>query len=520
MAISNHIIQLVAEALKDKVLTIVEKQTILAEARAQGVPEEEVRAYLDKAVKVRLQHYAKEDLKKCPHCGAQIPLVSDVCLFCDQSLTGSVSNGVSTADFKSNGDGIINLNNLQVCPQCRGANPLNASECAFCGAKLQVRANAFDIINRENITTAEEQINLKNCPNCGAPFPLVSNICPHCQHVLHEQQDSELNIKTLLHNITCSLNMLKSNPKPTFGMVVKFRLSTILFYFASSLLIIGCLGATMFHAICTVLSMLLCPISLVMLFLSYRNKSNNSPVQRSDFFFYKGLHEYEMYSRQTETIYGDNAEANKLLADYAGEIDVYKKLRSQNRNRLSILILCLLVVPVIIHLFAPKGKDEYLSDREQFPVPYQMSSYSKTLLPYPGYDGVYPWYTDYLKVDGNVELMFDVDPQNYQIGLPEREAKTIYRLRVEPMRVLSTGKRIKETDTCNFGVFLFDKDKKRVGRQLGHIRHRNNHESDNIRTVLWKGCGDYYAKFVGDSSSVDAEMMRQIADSAYYFMIF
>ena len=243
-------------------------------------------------------------------------------------------------------------------------------------------------------------------------------------------------------------------------------------------------------------------------------------VDAPAFFFYKGLHEYEMYSRQTETIYGDNAEAKKLLADYAGEIDVYKKLRSQNRNRLSILILCLLVVPVIIHLFAPKGKDEYLSDREQFPVPYQMSSYSKTLLPYPGYDGVYPWYTDYLKVDGNVELMFDVDPQNYQIGLPEREAKTIYRLRVEPMRVLSTGKRIKETDTCNFGVFLFDKDKKRVGRQLGHIRHRNNHESDNIRTVLWKGCGDYYAKFVGDSSSVDAEMMRQIADSAYYFMIF
>ncbi|MBO4772100.1 MAG: zinc ribbon domain-containing protein [Bacteroidales bacterium] len=518
MAISNHIIQLVAEALKDKVLTTVEKQTIIAEAMSQGISFDEVNGYITNALKVRLQHYAKEDLKKCPHCGAQIPLVSDVCLFCDQSLKGSGDNTVSTADIRESGDNYTKSQNLHPCPQCGAPNTLNAKKCFACGTKLRALDDAFNIIQRENQSTAEEQTNIKNCPNCGAPFPLVSNICPHCQHVLHEQTDSEHNIRQLLGNITQSINMLKTMRKPTFGMVLKFRISVVLFYFAASLLIIGQLGATQFHEGCNGLSMLILFISLGLLYFTHKN-NDNSPVQQADNLFYNALHNYEMYARQTETIYGDNAEARKLLDNFSSEIEGYKKSRSKNRKNIAILTLCLLALPIVIHLIAPKGKDEYLEDRAKFPIPYEMLTYSKTLQPLPS-GAVYGWSKDYITVKGDVELMIDADAKNYRIETSDRASATAYRFNVGPIRVASTGKSRKGADTCLFGLALFDKNQKRVAKNMGPFLYCPITDYDNVNVVIKFGCGECYTEFASKQVSVDAEMMKQIADSAYYFVIF
>ena len=518
MALSNHIIQLVAEALKDKVLTSVEKQTIVAEAMSQGISWEEVNAYISQALKVRLQHYAKEDLKKCPHCGAQIPLVSDVCLFCDQSLQGSLNNAVSAADIREVSDDYANSQNLYPCPKCNAPNTLNAPKCYACGTQLRVRDNAFNIIQRENQNTAEELTNIKNCPKCGAPFPLVSNICPHCQYVLHEQQDSEHNIRQLLADINTSFNMLKSIPKPTFGMVLKFRISVVLFYFASSLLIIGQLGATEFHDACNGLSMLILFVSLGLLCYT-RTRGVDSPVQQADNMFYNALHDYEMYARQTDTLYGDNAEARKLLDNYSSEIEGYKLSRKKNRKNIAILTLCLLALPIVIHLVAPTGKDEYLEDRAKFPVPYEMLTYSKTLQPYPS-SPVYGWSKDYIAVKGDVVLAIDVDAKNYKIATADREAATAYRFNIGPIRIVSTGKKLKDADTCLFGLALFDKDKKRVAKNMGPFLYAPLSKQDNINTVIQFGCGESYTDFVSKQVSMDAETMKQIADSAYYYVIF
>ncbi len=86
MPIPSNIIQLTALALKDKVLTLVEKETIINAALKSGVSQAEITVWLDNALKESLKRYSKEDLKNCPFCGAQIPLVSEDCLFCGNNL--------------------------------------------------------------------------------------------------------------------------------------------------------------------------------------------------------------------------------------------------------------------------------------------------------------------------------------------------------------------------------------------------------------------------------------------------
>ena len=66
MAISKKIAQLTALALKDRVLTYVEKKTIVNAALAEGISEQEITNYLNNAIKKSLKNYTKEQLKRCP----------------------------------------------------------------------------------------------------------------------------------------------------------------------------------------------------------------------------------------------------------------------------------------------------------------------------------------------------------------------------------------------------------------------------------------------------------------------
>ncbi|MBQ2097417.1 MAG: hypothetical protein II480_04505 [Bacteroidales bacterium] len=89
MPISKHIADLTHLALRDRVLTFKERQVIVEAALKEGTNIQEINAFLDDAYRERLKTYSKEQLKRCPHCGAQIPLVSDVCLFCCEQLDSS-----------------------------------------------------------------------------------------------------------------------------------------------------------------------------------------------------------------------------------------------------------------------------------------------------------------------------------------------------------------------------------------------------------------------------------------------
>ena len=82
MAVSKKIFDLTRLALQDRVLTFKERQTIVRVALEEGVSEQEINAFLDNMLNQRLKTMAKEELCSCPGCGAQIPLISEDCMYC------------------------------------------------------------------------------------------------------------------------------------------------------------------------------------------------------------------------------------------------------------------------------------------------------------------------------------------------------------------------------------------------------------------------------------------------------
>ncbi|MBP5368081.1 MAG: hypothetical protein J6Z01_06505 [Bacteroidales bacterium] len=95
MAVSQHIIDLTNLALTDRVLTYKERETIVDTAIKEGLTSEEINQYLDNALTERLKSFTKEELKCCPACGAQIPLISDMCPYCGNYLQNINSQLVS-----------------------------------------------------------------------------------------------------------------------------------------------------------------------------------------------------------------------------------------------------------------------------------------------------------------------------------------------------------------------------------------------------------------------------------------
>lgn len=258
MQISDNIKKIIDLALTDRILTYKERLVIEDASLKEGISKQEINAYLDDALHERLKNYSKEQLRHCPHCGAQIPLISDVCLFCGESL--------------------------------------------------------------ENISIAAEQHNIKTCPDCGAPFPLVSNVCTHCGHILHEQLDSELNAKLLIENIKDSISDLKETPQPTFWQVLWYR-KNIWLFLISTILLIRLLqymyryvysGYTLLWLFLG--SMALWILSMV---LTQKSKRKDPPSKIADDKFFAALHRKEMYENQISTIYGDNSEARAVLQQYA-----------------------------------------------------------------------------------------------------------------------------------------------------------------------------------------------------------
>jgi len=80
MAVSKKIVDLTRLALQDRVLTYTERQTIVKVALDEGISEQEINAFLDNMLAQRLKSFTKEELRNCPSCGGQIPLISDQCL--------------------------------------------------------------------------------------------------------------------------------------------------------------------------------------------------------------------------------------------------------------------------------------------------------------------------------------------------------------------------------------------------------------------------------------------------------
>jgi len=304
MAISKKILDLVHLALSDRVLTYTERQTIVKAAIEEGTPEQEINTVLDNMLTQRLKSFTKEELRNCPRCGAQIPLISDTCLFCGGSLN-SDSQPTPPA------------------PTVTGAEA--------------------EIIQRENLSTAAEHRNIKHCPDCGAPYPLVSNICPQCGHVLHEQTDSELNVKNLIASIQQSIDELRQTPQPTFGEVLSYRKHIYIFLMSLLLLAFSIYLIRIGFADSDRQAFLWVPgLSLAFLIWAIISaiiiKKTPSPATIADDKFLAALHRKEMYANQIATLYGNNEEAKAELKKLTWLTDSIQHRRNKRMRSLAITI--------------------------------------------------------------------------------------------------------------------------------------------------------------------------------------
>ncbi len=324
MAVSKRILDLIALALQDRVLTFKERQIIMEAAVKEGTSEAEINAVIDNMLAQRLGSFTKEELGSCPGCGHGVPLLADECPYCGTMLRQQTQ---------------------------RQENPINISD------------KDAEIIRSENVRVEEEK--KKNCPKCGAPYPLVSNICTHCGYVLHERNDSDLNANNLVDNIRESLRRLKASPRPGIFSILKYRSGIFSLYWAVAFLILYRLLQNGTFGLISIVML----IASVLFLLFVRQRTNyykdvfndysilwnlgkeTSPLEVADYIFFSSLHSYRKYARLIDTLYGDDAEAKKILADFDAEINEVKKSRSSNRNILTILVIVLLLIPVGIYLY-------------------------------------------------------------------------------------------------------------------------------------------------------------------------
>lgn len=459
-------------ALSDRVLTDLERKTIVKNALQGGIKPNEINEYIYNALQERQKSYTKVDLRDCPYCGAQIPLVSDECLYCGKPLEHI--------------EGSTNI--------------------AF-----NISGKEADIIRSENLRIEEERHGIKECPDCGAPFPLISNICPSCGHVLHERYENKLNIKNLLDNIMRSINRINDAPKPKVYQIIGYWL----FYILLLISIFTFVAAIAFNSEAgKALALTEIIASLIVMFMD--PKGTRSPAQIADGEYYKARYAYEMYARQVETLYGDDPEARPLLKKFEAAIKRLKRERYKKRIRVTNIIgvIALTILGIIIYSYVqdfdqtPKSKPK---NQFTWTIPQNADSIlsiAKTLKPYPENSGVETrleeWLEEYLYAPKDALLTFVLDSDNES-----------YHWKINRVELISTGKRDTANEYASYpiSISLLDKDFHPIGT-LSESTTSNNHSS-----IMLQGNNKCFADFWSKHSSKSDTIIKIITGKATYYSI-
>ena len=494
MVIPDRIKQLTEIALKDKVLTFVERETIINEGIKEGIPAEEINEYLNKSLEAKISSMAKEDLDHCPSCGAQIPLISDTCPYC----------GYEYDKFKhSSGHG-------------------NSS--AITGDDVNIIANE----------------NAKTCPDCGTPFPLISNICPTCGHILHEQTDSDLNIRNLINSINELIDGMKKIHKTTFKEVLSFRKEMVMLYVGALVSLMAIISQFEVSDNVTGIFGIISIVLFVLAFKGLKNRNvDDSPVAKEDSQFYLYLGSYEMYTRHVDSLYGKNHEAKELLAQFDKMIDDVKENKRKNRNKLVLMLVAIALVTIPIPFLLPQHQYEYNTNlpedlpketynhnsilyeenKAEFAKYYELSNRTTTIkatneINYPTIR------TPYLRADSTANLHVDIISRSWFLN---DSAITHLKIRLDNVELSSTGLAYHNADTLlPFGIVLFTKDYEVITELppiLLDIYAGDSTDFYNTKGIIEKGKGKCRVNFVSYSTIDDFEIAKQALDSAYYFMI-
>ena len=478
MQIWPHIKKLTALALSDRVLTDLERKTIVNKAVQNGISSEEINQYLDDQLNLRLESYTKVDLRDCPYCGAQIPLISDECMYCGKPLEHIVGS----------------------------------TNTAF-----NITGSEADIIRSENQRVEQERHGIKNCPDCGAPFPLISNICESCGHVLHERDENSLNIKNLLNNIQRSIERVTDAPKPKVYQIIGYWFYYIILILSIFAFIIGIITDSEAGKFISLTGFV---ASIIAMGTNAVLSDTKSPVLIADGEYYKARHSYEMYAREVDTLYGDDYEAQTLLSHFSTALKRLKRERYQNRIKvIRIILISALVIMGVITYFSTKddnNTEPAPKNSEEITMPPNtewMLNFSKELKPYPPESGIQDsLLSRFLRADKGTELSFVMSEFNKQ---------PVFHWKVSQLELLP-GDSTDYYRTFNYrkiGIQLLDSNYLHIST-LGEYVVNPFLPQENYNTVIRSGKGHFYIDFWSKHSTSDERILHLISEKAVYYSIY
>lgn len=479
MQIWPELQQLTGLALSDRVLTDLERETIVNKAIKGGINREEINQYLNDQLSLRLESYTKVDLRDCPHCGAQIPLISDQCMYCGKPLEHIKGN----------------------------------TNIAF-----NITGKEADIIRSENLRIEQERHGIKHCPDCGAPFPLISNICESCGHVLHERNENALNIKNLIDNIQHSINRVNQAPKPKVYQILFYWFYYILLMISVAAFIVSIItdseAGKIFSLAGFVAGIFAMGTNAVL-------SDTKSPVLIADGEYFKAKHSYEMYAREVETLYGDDYEAQKMLSNFSSTLKEIKRERYQNRIKVGriILLLSFSILGIITFLSVKSGNNKVEVAQpiihEEITMPPNSEwilNYSKQLKPYPPESGIIDSLSTYLRANKGAELSFVMSQENNKTVFSWK----VSRLELLPGKYADINHIFKDCKLC---IQLLDST-------YTQIPMLNNYVVDpflpqeNYNTVISSGKGHFFIDFWLKTPTNDGKSLFNFAQQAVYYTIY
>ncbi len=462
-------------ALADRVLTDLERETIVNKAVEGGISKEEINQYLDDQLNLRLKSYTKVDLRDCPFCGAQIPLISDECMYCGKPLEHI--------------EGSTNI--------------------AF-----NISGKEADIIRSENQRVEQERHGITNCPDCGAPFPLISNICESCGHVLHERTENALNIKNLLTNMQRSIDRVNKAPKPTVLQIIMYWFYYILMILSIFAFIVGIIADNEVGKIISLAGFI---GGIIAMGTNAVLNDTKSPVLIADGEYYKAKHSYEMFAREVDTLYGDDDEAQKMLSNFSSTLKLLKRERYQNRIKVGrIILITALVILGVVTYFSVKAEDYTQPHKEnkEITIPPNTEwalNFSKHLEPYPPESGVQDNLSDFLRANKGAELSFVMGEDNNQPVFHWKVAQ----LELLPGESADTNHIFKNVE---IGIQLLDSNYQQIKTLSICLASRMPYH--NYNTIIDKGKGHYYIDFWSKNYTSEESILYTISEKAVYYTIY
>lgn len=397
--------------------------------------------------------------------------------------------------------------------------------------------NAFvDSALNERLKSYSKE-DLRYCPQCGVPFPLVSNVCTNCGHVLHEQKDSELNVHNLLKNIQQSIDELKSTPKPTLWQVLWYRKKLFLLFAALMFLCAAIKGIWYTPSATTVIVLFI--VSIVLWFVALLSDSTSdfkfwhtgklaaraekSPVRLADDRYYSAMHRQEMYAAQINTLYGNNSEAQALLDDFSSLANAFKKEHVRNRNMLTISIIGVVFASLLTVFYTPSTKSSYNRQLAQYPEFYRFADYEIPLKIYEQ-KPISDEFSEYISVSGDAKLSFDINPIDGRYIRAIGSTADI-ALRVSGVRLNITGEKPDSVQLYMLSLMLYNKDGKRVGEVYGKINAVPYDDISYHSDSLKAGDG-VYMEFVtkpirfGLGDSLAYRVQNKLIEDVKYYSIY